>query len=134
MKGDKFIIFEIKTIMAEHIEVGNAGEDLAAKYLIEKGYQVLERNWRYGNDEIDIIAQKDEILAIVEVKTRRSDYYGAPYTAVNKAKQKFMIRAAEAYLNKYDLDVEVSFDIVSIVLRKDKPHIEHIDEAFQPTW
>ena len=65
-------------MMAEHNEMGKEGEELAAEYLVKQGYTIEARNWRYGHEEIDIIARKDDLLLIVEVKTRRSNYFGQP--------------------------------------------------------
>lgn len=120
--------------MAEHNEFGKIGEDIAKNYLIEQQYKILEQNWRYGNDEVDIIAINNDELVFVEVKTRRTDFYGSPASFVNKSKQKFIIRAANAYIDKLDLDLEVRFDVIGIILQKGKPEIEHIDGAFQPRW
>ena len=66
-----------------NLELGKMGEDLAVELLIEKGYEILERNWRFRHNEVDIIARKDGLLVIAEVKTRSGDTYGEPYTAVD---------------------------------------------------
>ena len=113
-------------------ELGKLGEELAVEYLIKKGYQILERNWRSGHKEIDIIAQKDDILVIVEVKTRTSDDYGDPDIAVGAYKQRMLIWAADAYVRYKNLNVDVRFDIISIVFTDDEPQIEHIEDAFIP--
>ena len=118
--------------MIEPHELGKLGEELAVEYLIEKGYQILERNWRSGHKEIDIIAQIDDNLVIVEVKTRKSDDYGEPDIAVGIAKQRMLIWAADAYVRKNQLNVDVRFDIVSIVISDEEPQIEHIEDAFIP--
>lgn len=120
--------------MASQHELGREGENFACEYLKENGYKVLERNWRYGNDEIDIIALIENTLVIVEVKTRRSDNYGAPQVFVNNLKQKFMIRAASAYLQKTPHDYEVRFDVIALIKSKDGFELEHIDDAFRPRW
>lgn len=119
--------------MAEHIELGEAGEALARQFLVDAGYKILETNWRFGKDEIDIIARQPETLVIVEVKTRKTAYYGEPYTAVTRNKQRFLIRAAGAYIERYNLDVETRFDIISIVLNQKTKEIKHIPDAFYPT-
>ena len=118
--------------MIEPHELGKLGEELAVEYLIKKGYQILERNWRSGHKEIDIIAQIDDNLVIVEVKTRKSDDYGEPDIAVGIAKQRMLIWAADAYVRKNQLNVDVRFDIVSIVISDEEPQIEHIEDAFIP--
>lgn len=118
--------------MIEPHELGKLGEELAVEYLIRKGYQILERNWHSGHKEIDIIALCDNILVIVEVKTRRSDEFGEPDIAVGKDKQRMLIWAADAYVRFKNLDVEVRFDIISIVFTDSEPEIEHIEDAFIP--
>jgi putative endonuclease len=108
--------------MAEHNELGEKGEELARNFLRKKGYKIIETNWRFGKD-----------LVIVEVKTRRSNYFCEPEFAVNKKKQSFLIRAAHAYIIRKDIDLETRFDIVSIIITSQKTHINHIDFAFYPT-
>ncbi|MBT3647954.1 MAG: YraN family protein [Flavobacteriales bacterium] len=105
--------------MADHNDLGDLGEDLAVSHLMKSGYSILDRNWRYGREEIDIIALKDNDLAIVEVKTRASDYFGNPEEFVSRKKQAHLIRAANAYVQRNDLDVEVRFDVVGIILNQD---------------
>lgn len=119
--------------MIEPHELGKLGEDLAVEYLIKKGYQILERNWRSGHKEIDIIALFDETLAIVEVKTRKTDDYGEPDIAVGAYKQRMLIWAADAYVRYKNLNVDVRFDIISIVFTDEEPQIEHIEDAFYPS-
>jgi putative endonuclease len=119
--------------VAEHNDLGKLGENLATDFLKAHGYTILQNNWRFGSDEIDILAKKENFLIVVEVKTRKSDFFGSPETAVNRTKQKFLIREANAYILKENLDMEVRFDIISIVTRKAEPVIEHIEDAFYPT-
>ena len=120
--------------MAKHNELGKMGEDLAVQYLTDKGYEILERNWRNIHKEIDIIAKDGETLVIVEVKTRQSDDHGEPDLAVTKRKQHMLIAAANAYLFKTQMDIETRFDIVSIVFNNGEPVIDHIEDAFLPHW
>jgi len=110
---------------------GKQGEDLAVKYLEEDGYQILERNWHFKQVEIDIIAKHHEFLVIVEVKTRKGNSYGEPYTAVDYRKQRALIFAAERYIFAYNLDLEVRFDIISIIIDNERKVIEHIKDAFR---
>jgi putative endonuclease len=119
--------------MAEHNELGKQGEDVAAKYLAEKGYKILFRNWRYGKDELDIIAEKETHLGFVEIKTRSNIIFGEPETAVTKKKQSFLIRAANAYIEKNNCTKEARFDIISVILPSHPVHISHIEDAFYPT-
>lgn len=111
-------------------DFGKLGEDLAVNYLVNKGYQILERNWRSGHKEIDIIALDGDTLVAVEVKTRKSNTYGEPDIAVGVMKQRMLIWAADAYVRYKNLDVDVRFDIVSIVITDSGEHIEHIEDAF----
>ena len=116
--------------MAFHNELGKKGEELAVNHLQQKGYEILETNWRYLKAEIDIIAQKENILAIVEVKTRSSDVISAPEDAVNPKKIKLLVSAANEYVIQNDLDVDVRFDIIAILKNKNAFSITHTEEAF----
>lgn len=118
--------------MAQHNDLGKLGEDLAAKHIETLGYPVLARNWRNGRDEIDIIARDGEWLVIVEVKTRTSEYFGEPETAVTPAKQKSLVRAAEAYIFATDYRGETRFDVIGILLDHGKVRLNHIIDAFTP--
>lgn len=118
--------------MARHNELGKRGEVIARKFLEEKGFQIIETNWRHEKDEIDIIANDGEELVMVEVKTRSTRFFGEPAEAVGTAKESFLIRAAEAYLEIHDLNMDTRFDIVSIVIDNNGESIEHIKDAFYP--
>ena len=122
----------VKNNMAKHNELGKRGEEMAVQYLTEKGYEILERNWRNTHKEIDIIAKDGECLVVVEVKARQSDEYGDPDNAVTRQKQWRLISAANAYLFQNKLDSDTRFDIISIVFKDDEPIIEHIEDAFLP--
>ncbi len=123
----------ISVNMAEHNDTGAKGEELAATFLQNKGYSILEKNWRFKNLEADIIAILAKTLVIAEVKTRKSNYFGEPETFVNKQKQKNLIKTANAYILRNQLDLEVRFDIISIILGNNKMEINHIEDAFYPT-
>lgn len=118
--------------MARHNELGKKGEDIAKKMLSEKGYAIIETNWRFDKDEIDIIAKDGDELVIVEVKTRSTEYFGFPEEAVGSQKEGFLIRATEAYLEENDLDLDTRFDIVAIILNNKETKIHHIVDAFYP--
>lgn len=118
--------------MAQHNDTGVKGEELAAGFLEKKGYSILEKNWRFKNLEADIIAIFSKTLVIAEVKTRKSNYFGEPETFVNKQKQKNLIKAAHEYIQRNQLDVEVRFDIISIILGDSQTKINHIEDAFYP--
>ncbi|MDN3618300.1 MULTISPECIES: YraN family protein [Polaribacter] len=116
--------------MAEHNELGKKGEKLAIAFLLKNDYKILETNYRYLKAEVDIIAQKGEVLAAVEVKTRSSDYFEEPQDAVKAKKIKLLVSAIDYYVVTQDLDVEVRFDIIAIIHQKNKTKIEHLEDAF----
>jgi putative endonuclease len=118
--------------MARHNELGKEGEEMAAKYLAEHGYEIVERNWYYGKYEIDIIARKGHTLAFVEVKTRTGDLFGEPEDGVSRRKERQIAEAADHYIQKHDLDVEARFDIFSITKFKGRTEMKFIEEAFYP--
>src|SRR4051812_13035009 len=105
--------------MAKHKETGIKGELIAENFLLNKGYIILEKNWRFGKKEIDLVAEKDKMLVFVEVKTRGYTSFGFPEDAVSAKKQDFMKLSAEAYVTMDTRFTEVRFDIVSIVLYND---------------
>jgi len=120
--------------MAQHNETGSLGEQYACRFLEELGYEVVERNWRFGKDELDIILRTARELIIVEVKTRSSNTHGEPEEAVKKGKRSTMIRGANAYVQATGCELALRFDIVSVILHPSgKPFIHHIPDAFYPT-
>lgn len=116
--------------MADHNELGNIGEQFALEFLVAKGYKILETNWHYQHKEIDIIAKKEPFIIFVEVKTRRTNYFGEPFTFVNNTKQKFLVKAAHEYIIKFNIQEEARFDIISILYNDFKKDIQHIEDAF----
>ncbi len=116
--------------MATHNELGKKGEEISVNYLQKKGYKILECNWRYKKAEVDIIARKNDILAIIEVKTRSTDYFGNPQDFVNPKKIKLLVEAIDEYVTTKDLDVEVRFDIIAIVKNEAILEVEHLEDAF----
>jgi len=116
----------------EKKEFGNQGEKLALNFLSEQGYHIKATNWYYKHKEIDIIAEKGDVLSIIEVKTRSSDFNEAPDELVPRKKQRFLIEAAEAFINQYDVELETRFDVVFIFYQNGKPNLQHITEAFEP--
>ncbi len=119
--------------MAEHNELGKKGEYIARQYLEKKGYKIINCNWRFLKDEIDIIALYENFLIIVEVKARNTDYFGEPEFAVTKKKQKFLVRATQAYIDQKNINNEVRFDIVAITFCPEGHRINHIEDAFYAT-
>ena len=116
--------------MAHHNELGKIGEQLATEYLLAKGYEVLARNFFYDKAEIDIIARKKEVLVVVEVKTRNNDFFGNPQEFVTKNKIKLLVKAANEYIISNELDIEVRFDVISILKNDKTEKIEHFKNAF----
>jgi len=117
--------------MSRQQDIGKKGEELAKLFLEEKGYEILELNWRYSRAEIDIIARHQEALIFIEVKTRSYDYYGQPEDFVTPKKQKLMSNAASAYMQKISHNWEIRFDIISILLNgKSSYKIQHFEDAF----
>lgn len=118
--------------MAQHNEFGKVSEDRAAAYLMAQGYTIRERNWRLGHKEIDIIAQKDGVLAIIEVKARKSNHYGDPVEAVTDKKIRHLVQAANAYVRYHRIDLTIHFDIIAITGEIGHQTVTHIEEAFYP--
>lgn len=116
--------------MAAHNELGKKGEALALELLLKKGYDILETNWRHQKAEVDIIAQKGRVLAVVEVKTRASGLFGDPQEFVDAKKKQLLIRAVDAYVNEKELDVEVRFDVIGILLNEAASRMVHLEDAF----
>ena len=120
--------------MAQHNLLGSKGEMLAARFLLDKGYAVLHYNWRSGHKEIDLIAQERDTLVFVEVKSRRSEQFGNAADAVTPEKIERLISAAEAYVKRNKVNLKFRFDIVTVVGSCEPYCIEHIEDAFYPTW
>lgn len=118
--------------MAIHNELGNWGEQQACKVLQKKGYKILANNWRYKHTEIDIVAAVDNLIIIVEVKTRSSNFFGNPEEFISKSKIKNLLKATNAYIEKYNIDLEIRFDIIAITKNSKTTKINHIKEAFYP--
>ncbi|MDE5662080.1 MAG: YraN family protein [Muribaculaceae bacterium] len=117
--------------MAKHNDIGRWGEDLAAERLGALGFTVLDRNWRMGHLEIDIVARKDDVLVVAEVKTR-SDGFVDPLEAVDRRKIMAMVRAAEAYTKSSNIALDVRFDLFAVTGTPDDYVLEHVPDAFYP--
>lgn len=111
---------------------GNKGEDYACDFLLEKNYKIIERNYRYGHGELDIVAFDQDVLVFVEVKTRKNLEFGPPILAISKSKQKQIRKIAEGYLVERKItDTDCRFDVVGILLKgNERAEIEHISNAF----
>ncbi|MBN2681230.1 MAG: YraN family protein [Bacteroidales bacterium] len=118
--------------MTDKIALGKAGENESIDYLIDKGYEIIEKNWNFGHKEIDIIGKKDNTIVFFEVKTRSTNVFHEPKEAVNYKKRQNLLFAAQAYINRNAIKEDVRFDIISIVRKNNKAIIEHIVNAFHP--
>ena len=118
--------------MATHNELGAQGEEIAAKFLLKKGYKIIERNYRFKKLEIDIICEFENELIIVEVKTRSFDAVQRPEMSVTMSKQKLLIKAAHQYIIENEIDIETRFDVIGIILQGSRLEINHIESAFMP--
>lgn len=118
--------------MADHNVLGKAGEEAAIEYLQAQGYQILHKNWQRGHLELDIIAQTEDELVIVEVKTRSAGSIINPEDAVSNQKIRHIVLATDTYIKLYDIDLPPRFDIISVM--GNPPHfvIDHIEDAFYP--
>jgi len=116
--------------MADHNELGKKGEELATDFLLKNGYEIIVRNYVYQKSEVDIIAKKGDILAIVEVKTRTSKDFGDPQQFLKPKQMQRIIKAVDFFVNDNEMDVEVRFDIIAIVLNKKGMSLEHLEDAF----
>ena len=119
--------------MSDSYDLGKQGETIAAKYLEDKGYTILDRNWTSGKTEIDIIAENDEVVAFVEVKTRSGNFKLSPMEAVTVPKQRSILFAADNYMRRKNIDKECRFDIISVVTKGEDFDVDHIEGAFYPT-
>ena len=135
MRTNNTIVYTLLYIianMAQHNEFGQVSEDRAVAYLMARGYTIRERNWRLGHKEIDIIAQKNGTIAIIEVKARKSDRYGDPTEAITDSKIKNLVTAASAYVRYHRIDLPVRFDVIIIIGEPGNQSVEHIEDAFYP--
>ena len=120
--------------MATHNDFGRWGEQKAAEYLQKKGYTIVQRDWKYGRRDLDIIAlsPQGDTLAVVEVKTRSSKELSTPEAAVDWRKMHNIAVATDAFLRRYPVTCDVRFDIVTVVGSGDTAEIDHIENAFVP--
>jgi putative endonuclease len=118
--------------MAKHNEIGQRGEQIAAEFLEQKGYKILDRNWRYGRAEVDIVAMNGGTLVFAEVKTRSDDLFERPESAVDDKKRRLLARAAVAYMRKIGHEWAIRFDILAVILRGPNFYVDHFEDAFFP--
>lgn len=112
---------------------GTMGEEKACAFLIDKNYIILHKNWRFKKYEVDIIAKYRNTIVFVEVKSRASDAFGEPEMAVTKQKQKFLVIAANHYLQTHNIELECRFDIIAILSINNNITVKHLEEAFYPS-
>ena len=116
--------------MAQHNETGKQGETEAARFLQDKGYEIIARNFRYQHAEIDLIVRKGKLLVFAEVKTRTNLSFGNPEEFVSYAKAKLIMKAAEHYIFTHDWQFDVRFDIIAISLAGTEMKVKHVEDAF----
>ena len=116
--------------MAKHNTLGQLGEDLAVDHLLASGYKILQRNYRFDRAEVDILASKGDLLAVVEVKTRSSSSFGDPQEFVKPKQIKNLVKAVDHYIESRKLDLNVRFDIVAVTKTSSGFDVEHLEDAF----
>lgn len=116
--------------MSESYDFGKQAEQQAADFLVEKGYRIVARNYRFDKAEIDIVALKDGTLAIVEVKARHSLYFGTPESFISPKKIELLIKAAHQFTIERNLDLDIRFDVISVSLQGKRRQIHHLENAF----
>jgi len=117
--------------MSSTKQTGNYGEELAQKYIVEQGFKILHTNWRYKNWEVDIIAEKEDILHFIEVKTRQESPYGYPENNVKQQKMNALKNAAVVYLEQNPQWHSIQFDVIAITLQNNLvKEICWIDDVF----
>ena len=123
--------------MAVHNDLGKTGEEEAVQLLLEKGYTILHRNWYSGKKELDIVAtdKENKTLIVIEVKTRKNIDFGQPEEAINTKKIRRIVASTDAYIRKFNIDLPIRFDIITVIGEAPSFIIEHIEDAFfAPIW
>ncbi len=118
--------------MAAHNETGRKGEEAAREMLLSKGYTIRHTNWKIDRLELDIVAEKGNLLVVVEVKTREKVDYGNPWEFVTNDKIRKIIRATHHYIHIFNINTDVRFDVVSVLKHGESYIPEHIEDAFYP--
>lgn len=126
-----YICFYLR--MAKHNLLGKQGETEACGFLENKGYTILERNWRSSHRELDIVAEHDGWLVVVEVKTRTGEPWEAPENAIDQRKIRHIVNATHHYVRHHFIDLPVRFDVITVVFTPESTHIEHLEDAFLAT-
>jgi putative endonuclease len=110
--------------------IGKKGEEAAAHYLSQKGFEILDRNYRFKRSEIDIICLKNDLMVFVEVKTRTSNFFGYPETFVSENQQRSILLAANEYIEAKNWKGGLRFDIIAILEKQGRAMVEHFKDAF----
>lgn len=118
--------------MAKHNDLGHAGEQVAQNYLKQHGYTILATNWCSGKNELDIVAEKDDMLVVVEVKSRSTATFEHPKDAITNAKIRRIVQATNDFIEIRNIDKEVRFDVVAVLPNGNGYSVEHIEDAFLP--
>lgn len=119
--------------MAQHNDLGKWGEDLAEKYLREGGYRILARDWRRGHRDLDLVAIENDVLVVVEVKTRSNERHADADTVVTPQKIRSLSMAANTYVKEHCFDGDIRFDIITIVGTPESgSELRHVKDAFLP--
>ncbi len=121
--------------LSSNMETGLRAEEAAARFLLSEGFRLLHRNWRSGRYELDIVAERDGVLHIVEVKCRRDGGLTMPEEAMTRAKFRSLFRAAEQYIALYGLDMDTQFDLISVLYDAGGGYrLQYIPEVMTPHW
>ena len=116
--------------MAKHNELGQEGEQSAANYMVKNRYVIRHRNWHAEKLELDIVAEKDGWLVVVEVKSRSTETFEHPEDAITPAKIRRIVLATDAYIQRYELNMPTRFDVISAIPTRNGYRIDHIEDAF----
>ena len=116
--------------MAQHNLFGQEAEQKALSFLCNKGYVLLEKNYRFGKAEIDLLMKDKDLLVCIEVKARSTDFFGTPESFITLKKIKLLVGAVNHYLEYHNLDYEVRFDVLSYTIKNKKWICKHIESAF----
>ena len=113
-------------------ETGQRAEQLAVDYLLTQGFTIRATNWRMGHKEIDIVAEKDGRLHVVEVRSLTTSFFQQPYQSIDRVKERNLITAANAYVRYHKLSMEVQLDVVSIVFDGETHSLDYFPNAIYP--
>ncbi|MCL1868404.1 MAG: YraN family protein [Paludibacter sp.] len=121
--------------MAVHNDLGKRGEEIAKDFFVSKGFSIRDSNWRSHHFELDFVAENDELVIMVEVKTRMGNAFGEPEDFITDAKMKRTLQAAHNYILVNKIEKNTQIDVVSIVFAKNGTHrLTHFPDAITPKW